>query len=143
MKTVMKRSRHRPNNRPHNNRQQQSDSVMLNDANFDHDERLDYRAPRNRAVLQQHIDKYLNQAREAISSGDRVAAENFLQHADHFNRLLNEQKEYRQQVDQKRQHQQQQREAAAQESVESAQEGASETTQALEVELSMNTEKVS
>lgn len=140
MKTVMKRSRHRSNNRPHNNRPQQSDSVMLNDGSYDHEERLDYRAPRNRALLQQHIDKYLNQAREAISSGDRVAAENFLQHADHFNRLLNEQKEYRQQVDQKRQQQQQQRESQNEQLQEDS---PSDTTDAIEVELSMNTEKVS
>ncbi|CAO4837100.1 MAG: hypothetical protein CNLJKLNK_00636 [Holosporales bacterium] len=101
MKSVIKRPRHKSNNRPH--RPHQNNDVMTADGNFEHEERLDYRPPRNRTVLQQHIDKYLNQAREAISSGDRVAAENFLQHADHFNRLLNEQKEIRQQHEQKRQ----------------------------------------
>lgn len=102
MKSVIKRPRYKSNNRSHRPHQS-NDGVAMADGNFEHEERLDYRPPRNRTVLQQHIDKYLNQAREAISSGDRVAAENFLQHADHFNRLLNEQKESRQHHEQKRQ----------------------------------------
>ena len=30
-------------------------------------------------------------AREALSSGDKIMSENYLQHADHFSRLLNSQ----------------------------------------------------
>ena len=37
------------------------------------------------------IDKYNNLAREALSSGDKIMSENYLQHADHFSRLLNSQ----------------------------------------------------
>lgn len=33
-------------------------------------------------------EKYLNLAREAMSQGDRIEAENFLQHADHYFRVL-------------------------------------------------------
>lgn len=33
------------------------------------------------------IEKYIEYAREAISQGDRVKAENFYQHADHYCRL--------------------------------------------------------
>lgn len=33
-------------------------------------------------------DKYLNLAREAMSQGERIEAENFLQHADHYFRVL-------------------------------------------------------
>lgn len=33
-------------------------------------------------------DKYLNLARDAMASGDRVEAENFLQHAEHYYRVL-------------------------------------------------------
>lgn len=33
-------------------------------------------------------DKYLNLARDAMASGDRVEAENYLQHADHYFRVL-------------------------------------------------------
>ena len=37
----------------------------------------------------QHIaEKYLQLARDAHSSGDRVMAENYLQHAEHYNRLI-------------------------------------------------------
>ncbi len=34
------------------------------------------------------IDKYNNLAREALSSGDKILSENYLQHADHFSRIL-------------------------------------------------------
>lgn len=33
-------------------------------------------------------DKYLNMAREAMSQGDRIEAENYLQHADHYFRVF-------------------------------------------------------
>ncbi|MEQ8481170.1 MAG: DUF4167 domain-containing protein [Hoeflea sp.] len=37
----------------------------------------------------QHIaEKYMNLARDAQSSGDRVMAENYLQHAEHYNRII-------------------------------------------------------
>ena len=41
-----------------------------------------------RGTPQQIIDKYLSLARDAQTSGDRVAAENFLQHAEHYQRIL-------------------------------------------------------
>ena len=34
------------------------------------------------------IEKYTNLAREALSSGDKILSENYLQHADHFSRIL-------------------------------------------------------
>ncbi|HGG05306.1 MAG TPA: DUF4167 domain-containing protein [Aliiroseovarius sp.] len=43
-----------------------------------------------RGTPQQIIDKYTQLARDATLSNDRVAAENFLQHAEHYTRLLNE-----------------------------------------------------
>jgi hypothetical protein len=43
-----------------------------------------------RGTPQQIIDKYLMLAREAQLSNDRVAAENFLQHAEHYTRQLAE-----------------------------------------------------
>ena len=43
-----------------------------------------------RGTPQQIIEKYQMLARDAQLSGDRVAAENFLQHAEHFARLLND-----------------------------------------------------
>lgn len=41
-----------------------------------------------RGTPQQIIDKYLQLARDFQLSGDRVTAENFLQHAEHYSRLL-------------------------------------------------------
>ncbi len=38
----------------------------------------------------QLVEKYKNQAREALQSGDRTQAEYFLQFADHYYRVLNE-----------------------------------------------------
>lgn len=59
-----------------------------------------------RGTPQQIIDKYQTLARDAQLSGDRVAAENFLQHAEHYVRLLGEaQKE----IDARREQQEQQR----------------------------------
>ncbi len=43
-----------------------------------------------RGTPQQIIEKYLALARDAQLSNDRVAAENFLQHAEHYTRLLAE-----------------------------------------------------
>lgn len=43
-----------------------------------------------RGTPAQIIEKYATLARDAQTSGDRVAAENFLQHSEHYTRLLNE-----------------------------------------------------
>jgi hypothetical protein len=41
-----------------------------------------------RGTAQQIADKYTALARDAQSSGDRVMAENYLQHAEHYNRII-------------------------------------------------------
>ncbi|MCW8861231.1 MAG: DUF4167 domain-containing protein [Rhodospirillales bacterium] len=41
-----------------------------------------------RGSAQQVLDKYLSLARDATTSGDRVRAENYFQHADHYYRVL-------------------------------------------------------
>ena len=43
-----------------------------------------------RGTPQQIIDKYVQLARDATLSNDRVAAENFQQHAEHYTRMLGE-----------------------------------------------------
>lgn len=43
-------------------------------------------------------EKYLNQARDAMASGDRVLAENYLQHADHCWRMMMEEGSHRPRV---------------------------------------------
>lgn len=51
---------------------------------------LDSNGPdvRIRGTAQQIYDKYLALARDASSAGDRVKAENYLQHAEHYFRVL-------------------------------------------------------
>lgn len=67
-----------------------------------------------RGTPQQIIDKYNQLARDAQLSNDRVAFENFQQHAEHYTRLLGEaqreQEARREQQDRERQQQQQRRE---------------------------------
>ena len=41
------------------------------------------------------IEKYNDLAREASSNGDKILSENYLQHADHFTRVLNERESYK------------------------------------------------
>jgi hypothetical protein len=53
-------------------------------------------------------EKYLQLARDANSSGDRVMAENYLQHAEHYYRIVAAQQAQLQQIQQQQQAQQQQ-----------------------------------
>ena len=43
---------------------------------------------RNNQYASKLIDKYNDLAREALSNGDKILSENYLQHADHFARIL-------------------------------------------------------
>jgi hypothetical protein len=42
-----------------------------------------------RGSAQQILDKYLTLARDASAAGDRIAAEGFFQHVEHYQRVLN------------------------------------------------------
>ncbi|HEY3146869.1 MAG TPA: DUF4167 domain-containing protein [Dongiaceae bacterium] len=44
---------------------------------------------RIRGNAYQVLEKYLAMARDAASAGDRIAAENFYQHAEHYYRIIN------------------------------------------------------
>jgi len=61
-----------------------------------------------RGTPQQIIDKYLALARDAQLSNDRVAEQNFLQHAEHYTRLLGEAQREQQREQEQRQAQQNQ-----------------------------------
>ena len=58
-----------------------------------------------RGTPQQIIDKYNQLARDAQLSNDRVASENFFQHAEHYTRLLNQSQR---EIDQRRDEQERQ-----------------------------------
>lgn len=44
--------------------------------------------------VQQNYEKYISLARDALTSGDRITAEGFYQHAEHYLRLMNEYKAF-------------------------------------------------
>ena len=50
---------------------------------------------RNNHNAHKLIEKYNDLAREASSNGDKILSENYLQHADHFTRVLNERESYK------------------------------------------------
>jgi hypothetical protein len=67
-------------------------------SNYSNNENFKRKAPgRNNHNAPKLIEKYNDLAREASSSGDKILSENYLQHADHFTRVLNEQENYRKQ----------------------------------------------
>ena len=60
-------------------------------SNFSNKESFKRKSPgRNNHNAPKLIEKYNDLAREALSNGDKILSENYLQHADHFTRILNE-----------------------------------------------------
>lgn len=51
---------------------------------------------RIRGNAYQVLEKYLALARDATAAGDRISAENFYQHAEHYYRVINANSEHRQ-----------------------------------------------
>ena len=65
-------------------------------SNFSNNDNFKRKAPgRNNHNAPKLIEKYNDLAREALSNGDKILSENYLQHADHFTRVLNERESYR------------------------------------------------
>ena len=61
-------------------------------SNYSNNENFKRKVPgRNNHNASKLIEKYNDLAREASSSGDKILSENYLQHADHFTRVMNEQ----------------------------------------------------
>ena len=61
-------------------------------SNYSNNDNFKRKAPgRNNHNAPKLIEKYNDLAREASSNGDKILSENYLQHADHFTRILNEQ----------------------------------------------------
>ena len=64
--------------------------------NFSNNENFKRKSPgRNNHNAPKLIEKYNDLAREALSNGDKILSENYLQHADHFTRILNERESFR------------------------------------------------
>ena len=65
-------------------------------SNFSNNENFKRKVPgRNNHNAPKLIEKYNDLAREASSNGDKILSENYLQHADHFTRVLNERESFR------------------------------------------------
>ena len=65
-------------------------------SNFSNNDNFKRKSPgRNNHNAPKLIEKYNDLAREALSNGDKILSENYLQHADHFTRVLNERESYR------------------------------------------------
>ena len=65
-------------------------------SNFSNNENFKRKAPgRNNHNAPKLIEKYNDLAREALSNGDKILSENYLQHADHFQRIQNEREVFR------------------------------------------------
>ena len=64
--------------------------------NYTNNDNFKRKAPgRNNHNASKLIEKYNDLAREALSNGDKILSENYLQHADHFTRILNERESIR------------------------------------------------
>ncbi|MEO1694335.1 MAG: DUF4167 domain-containing protein [Pseudomonadota bacterium] len=86
------------NNNNHNNRKHQNPLTRSFDSNGP-DQKI-------RGTPAHIADKYVSLARDALSAGDPVLAENYLQHAEHYNRII---MTYREQQEQQQQNHHQQR----------------------------------
>ena len=65
-------------------------------SNYSNNENFKRKVPgRNNHNAPKLIEKYNVLAREASSNGDKILSENYLQHADHFTRILNEQESFK------------------------------------------------
>ena len=65
-------------------------------SNFSNSDNFKRKSPgRNNHNAAKLIEKYNDLAREASSHGDKILSENYLQHADHFTRVLNERENLR------------------------------------------------
>ena len=65
-------------------------------SNFSNNDNFKRKSPgRNNHNAPKLIEKYNDLAREASSNGDKILSENYLQHADHFTRVLNERESFK------------------------------------------------
>ena len=85
-----KRFRRRPNGRNHSPRMNGvKDNLRVNLFPSDKPRNNNFRSSHN---VEKMFEKYTSLAKEALSSGDKTLHENYLQHADHFMRLIADKK---------------------------------------------------
>ena len=80
--------RHRSNGRPYQSRGNGNMHGRIRSHLFSNDQsRNNFRAIHNPEKL---LEKYNALAKEALSAGDKTLSENYLQHADHYMRLIDD-----------------------------------------------------
>ena len=81
-----RRFRHRSNGRTYRSRDNGTENMRLPSSDFKNGRnRINFRPQQSAEKL---VEKYVALAKEAISSGDKISSENYLQHADHFARII-------------------------------------------------------
>ena len=97
MVTFRNNNNNRRNNFRRNTRNFKSSSENSKfSSNFSNNDNFKRKSPgRNNHNAPKLIEKYNDLAREALSNGDKILSENYLQHADHFTRILNERESYK------------------------------------------------
>ena len=87
-----RRHRYRSNN--DRNFKKRNGNVHKLNGDFNNNSEFKRKNPgRNNQNAAKLIEKYNDLAREAQSNGDKILSENYLQHADHFARILNSQEQ--------------------------------------------------
>ena len=90
-----RRFRHRPNGRGHSSRENGFMQARPRSNSFlNIQTRNNFRQTQSAEKL---FEKYNTLAKEAMSSGDKTLGENYLQHADHFMRIIEDKKRNRDQ----------------------------------------------
>ena len=83
-----KRFRHRAKNRGHQRHSNGNGQIRLRSESFSNGQRKNnFRSTQSAEKL---LEKYTNLAKEAMSYGDKTLSENYLQHADHFMRVIDD-----------------------------------------------------
>ncbi len=97
MVTFRNNSNNRRSNFRRNDRNFKSNSERQKfNSNFSNNDNFKRKSPgRNNHNAPKLIEKYNDMAREALSNGDKILSENYLQHADHFTRILNERESFK------------------------------------------------
>ena len=91
-----RRFRRRPNGRNHMSHGGINDNTRLRNNSFsDGQTRSNFRTFLSAEKL---YEKYSSLAKEAMSSGDKILSENYLQHADHFIRVIEDKNKNRNQI---------------------------------------------
>lgn len=78
-----------PRRHNNNNRYHRGNGGGHRNYNLEGAEDSEFVNPRQRKMAMTQREKYMNMGRDAQSSGDRVLAEYYFQHADHYLRIIN------------------------------------------------------